>query len=64
MAKNDLNKEGLIFEEWVCTAGVAVIDKDLVQPYSKSYTYYKPKNDYEVMYTPGDQLLVNGIQIP
>lgn len=39
--RDTVNKEGLTFEEWVCAAGVAVIDT-FVKPYSESHTTYVP----------------------
>lgn len=35
--RHTLNRKGLTFEEWVCAAGLAVIDQGLVQPYTYSY---------------------------
>lgn len=40
MSRNDVNREGLTFAEWVCAAGVARFDDGSVGvlPYTRSYT--------------------------
>lgn len=44
------NKEGLTFKEWVCAAGVAVIDDGScgVQPYSTSYEIAILDNGHQI----------------
>jgi hypothetical protein len=45
------NKEGLTFKEWVCAAGVAVIDDGAggVRPYSESWTEYPLSGETRVL---------------
>jgi hypothetical protein len=38
VSQSTTNKEGLTFEEWVCAAGAAIIDNDVVTPYTTSWT--------------------------
>lgn len=56
--RDALNREGLTFEEWVCAAGLAVIDYDGVKPYTYSYTAYRPKPPQE--WEKGSVLLLFG----
>ena len=64
MARDTTNNEGLTFEEWVCAAGVAVVDQGLVKPYTQSDTVYRPRPDWEIVSAPGDRLLVAGVVVP
>ena len=40
--KESVNREGLTFEEWVCAAGVAVFNNEMVRPYTTSWTIRVP----------------------
>ena len=57
--RDDVNREGMTFEEWVCAAGVAVIDR-FVKPYSESSYYYTMAPNP----VPGTVLLVFGTSRP
>lgn len=42
MARDDVNREGLTFGEWVCAAGVAVFDYEYLRPYTESVRILPP----------------------